>query len=78
MGYWKWLKAWIFPGRIKNILIHPYAEYIYGLVAGIIFLLFGLALGLGNNHLYFLLILGLIPSILVSLHGIYRQKLERR
>lgn len=76
MSYWKWLRTAIIWRAIKDALTHPYAEYIYGLIASIVLSVFALSLALSINGLYLLLLLGLIPTILVMLHGIYRDKMR--
>jgi len=78
MSYWKWLKGAVSWGSIKDTLKRPYAEYTCGLIAGCAFLGSGLALGTGYNRLYFVLFLGIIPSILIALHGYYRAEMRRR
>jgi len=81
MGYWKWLRKSIKAAtwkRIKDMLRTPYAEFIFGFAAGFALFLCGLAYGASDNHLYYLLLLGLIPTTLILFHGLYRVKVKSR
>jgi hypothetical protein len=75
MTYRKWLKSLIkkpsilgFIGFVKR----PSTETWFGVVVSSGFLGLGLAWGI-TVHIYLLLLLGLIPSILIMLHGWYRE-----
>lgn len=81
MSYWKWLRgvpktaaSW---GTIKGVLLSPVLENLSGFLAMGLFAGFGVGLG-AHNSLYYLLFLGLIPSILILLHGQYRDQMRHK
>ena len=80
MSYWKWLGEWIKAAatwqRIKAVVTSPIIEFLSGFVATGLFAVLGFWLGATDNRLYYLLLLGLIPSILIALHGEYRDQMR--
>jgi len=82
MHFWKWLGKLIKKSikeaaslkRIKAILMDPSAESLSGLGGTWFFFLFGLVLGVYENRIFHLLLLGIIPSILAIFHAKYRRE----
>jgi hypothetical protein len=81
MGYWKWLgkslKEAAMRERVKAVWLNPITEYFVGFAGACVFFVFGLSFGIGNNPLYFLSMLGIIPSALMMSHGEYRRERRR-
>ena len=81
-GYWKWLgkflKAAATWQRIKAVSTSPILEFFNGWAATVFFAVFGFWFGATDNRLYYLLLLGVIPGVLMMLHGEYRDQMRRR
>lgn len=79
-GYWKWLREWLKAGaswqRIKAVLTSPFMECFAGLIGGGMLIAVSIWLGQSANNLYYLLLLGLIPCLLIALHGEYRDRMR--
>jgi len=82
MAYWRWLREWIkvtpFRRQIKDGLLSRPMEFVGGIVATGYFTVLGFWFGATGNRLYYLLLLGVIPSILIALHGEYRHQMRRK
>lgn len=76
MSYWKWLgkslKSGIRPRTIKSVFASPIMEYYSGFGGALLFLLYGIIAGIYVDSIYYLLFLGIVPCILLALHGWYR------
>ena len=82
MSYWEWLKIVMKLAasmeRIKNVLTSSALEFVGGFVMAGFSIIFAIGLGIIDNCLYYLLFLGLIPSILMMLHSEYRDQMRWR
>jgi len=82
MSYWKWLwksiKAAASWKRIKAVSMNHWTEYFIGLGCGYFFFVFGLFLGISEDRLYHLLLLGIIPSAVAMVHASYRREMKNK
>jgi len=71
MSYWKWLGNGI-RSVIRHVTSRTAIEAYGGLIGAIVFFFAGIGFGRDVDSVYYLLLLGIIPSILVMLYGIYK------